>query len=120
LGEDCLFVITFSSQQLEECTVAQVQVLIRSNDPIYELGFRMGASWTEDRFWQQTVASLARYLGNQDPQVETEAISVDRRMQWSQVNNVWQNAGVRTTLYIVTTPVRVPLSWILRRNRKIG
>jgi hypothetical protein len=111
--------ITFSSQEVEECTVAQVQVLIRSNDPIYELGFRMGASKSEDRFWQQTVASLARYLGSQDPRVETEAICVDRKMQWSQVNNVWQNAGVRTTLYLMTTPVREPLSWIRRRNRNV-
>src|SRR5215469_5605404 len=108
--------ITFSSHKMQECTVAQAQLLIRSNDPIYELGFRMGASKSEDRFWEQTVVSLAHYLGSQDPQVETETICVDRRVQWSQVINIWQNAGVRTTLYMMATPVRVPFSWIRRRN----
>jgi hypothetical protein len=112
--------ITFSAQEEQERTVAQVQVLIRSNDPIYELGFRMGASKNEDRFWQRTLASLASYLGNEDPKVDTEAICVDRKMQWSAANNIWHNAGVRTTLYMMATPVRVPLRWIRRRNRETG
>ncbi len=112
--------ITFSAQKVDGVTVAQVLVLIRANDPIYELGFRLGASKNEDRFWQNTLASLARYLGCQEPHVETESICVDRRIQWSQANNVWHNAGVRTTLYLMATPVRVPLSWIRRSNRHNG
>ncbi|MGO8951696.1 MAG: hypothetical protein ACLQUY_29385 [Ktedonobacterales bacterium] len=110
--------ITFSAREADTETIAQVQVLIRANDPIYELGFRLGASKNEDRFWQYTVASLARYLGCEAPQVETEAICVDRKLQWSQANNIWHNAGVRTTLYVVSTPVRVPFRWIGQRNRR--
>ena len=109
--------ITFSAQKMDESTTAQVQVLVRANDPIYEIGFRLGASKNEDRFWQHTVAALAQHLGSTDPSVETEAICVDRKIQWSQMNNIWHNAGVRTTLYLMATPVRVPLGWI-RRNRR--
>jgi hypothetical protein len=110
--------ITFSSYEDEEGIVAQVQVLIRANDPIYELGFRMGASKNEDRFWQYTLKSLATYLGMEEPTVETVSVCVDRKVQWSQAKNVWHNAGVRTTLYLMGTPVRAPLRWMRKRNRQ--
>jgi hypothetical protein len=109
--------ITFSAEEEEECTALQVQVLIRANDPIYELGFRLGASKNEDRFWQHTVRSVAAYFGVEEAQVETQAVCVDRRLQWSQAKNVWHNAGVRTTLYLLATPVRAPLRWMRKRSR---
>lgn len=110
--------ITFSSFEEEDATIAQVQVLIRANDPLYELGFRMGASKNEDRFWEHTLMSLATYFGVEAPHVETLAICVDRKVQWSQAKNVWHNAGVRTTLYLMATPVRAPLRWMRKRNRR--
>lgn len=110
--------ITFSAYEDEdEGTIAQVQVLIRANDPIYEIGFRIGAARNEDRFWESTLKALAAYFGVEEPQVETQAICVDRRIQWSQAKNVWHNAGVRTTIYLMTAPVRVPLRWMRKRNR---
>ena len=110
--------ITFSAYEEDDGTVAQVQVLIRANDPIYELGFRMGASKNEDRFWEHTLRSLATFFGVDAPQVETRSLCVDRKIQWSQAKNVWHNAGVRTTLYLIATPVRVPARWVRRRNRR--
>ena len=43
--------ITFSAYEDEGCTVAQIQMLIRPNDLVYELGFRLGGSCSESKFW---------------------------------------------------------------------
>ncbi len=42
--------ITFSAQQVDGATEAQAQLLIRANDPLYEIGFRLGGSKAEDKF----------------------------------------------------------------------
>ena len=110
--------ITFSAHEEDEGVVAQVQVLIRANDPIYEIGFRLGASKSEDRFWQNTLKGLSAYFGVEDAEVETQAICVDRKVQWSQASNVWHNAAIRSTLYLMATPVRAPLRRMRKRNRQ--
>src|SRR5262249_18460518 len=43
--------ITFSAYEDAGGTVAQALVLMRANDPIYELGLRLGGHRSEDRFW---------------------------------------------------------------------
>jgi hypothetical protein len=99
--------ITFSAATGENgVTAAQTQVLLRANDPLYELGMPLVVHRREDRFWQQTLANLARHLGVADPEVTTAAVCVDRRRQWSNIGNLWHNAGVRSTLYAVGAPVR--------------
>jgi hypothetical protein len=99
--------ITFSAATGEDgVTAAQTQVLLRANDPLYELGMPLVVHRREDRFWQQTLTNLARHLGVADPEVTTVAVCVDRRRQWSKAGNLWHNAGVRSTLYALGTPVR--------------
>jgi hypothetical protein len=78
----------------------------------------MGASRNEERFWQATLRSLATYFCVEAPQMETQSICVDHKIQWSQAKNVWHNAGVHTTLYLMATPVRAPTRWIRRRSRR--
>jgi hypothetical protein len=87
-------------------TAAQVQVLLRANDPLYELGMPLVIHRQEDRFWRQTLANLARHLGVADPDVTAATVCVDRRRQWANARNVWHNAGVRTALYTLATPLR--------------
>ena len=94
--------ITFSAYEEDGCTVAQAQVLMRANDPIYEIGLRLGGHRDEDRFWQHTLRSLAAHFGVSEP-VETTCTIVDPRFQWAHARNVWQNAAMRTTL---TAPTR--------------
>ena len=36
---------------------------MRPNDPLYEIGFRLGGSKAEDSFWVQTLESLAARFG---------------------------------------------------------
>ncbi len=105
--------ITFSSYKEDECTVAQAQVLIRANDPAYEIGFRLGGAAKEDRFWEATLTSLAEYFGVKAP-VRTERVCVDPKLQWSQAKNIWHNSAIRTTLYTVSTPVR----WVRQSFRR--
>ena len=38
--------------------------------------------------------------------VKITATCIDKRLQWSQAGNIWQNAAVRTALYTLMTPVR--------------
>jgi hypothetical protein len=97
--------ITFSSYEDDGCTIAQSQVLIRANDPMYEIGFRLGGHAKEDRFWQDTLKSLAEYFGVKAP-VQTQKVCVDPKLQWSQAKNIWHNSAIRTTLYTVSTPFR--------------
>jgi len=105
--------ITFSAYEDDGSTVAQVQVLLRSYDPIYEIFFRFfGASKSEDRFWQHTLASLAAYFGVED-QVETVVKCVDSKVQWSEAKNIWHNSAIRTMLYKITAPFR----WLGRQFR---
>lgn len=92
--------ITFSAYESEGdgCTVAQAQVLMRANDPIYELGLRLGGHQQEDRFWQSTLQTLAAEFGVSPSVVQTQVVCVDPKLKWSHVRNIWQNAAMRTTL----------------------
>ena len=97
--------ITFSSHESEGSTVVQAQLLVRANDPLYEIGFRLGGSKAEDRFWQHTWGSLAEHFGV-DGQVQTTATCVDPRLQWGQAKNIWHNAAIRSALYAAAARLR--------------
>ena len=90
--------ITFSAFQQGDVTVAQAQVLMRANDPIYEIGLQLGGHRAEDKFWAQTLKSLGAYFDVNSASVETEVICVDPRLRWSYAKNIVHNAGIRTAL----------------------
>src|SRR6266480_2855404 len=106
--------ITFSAYEEEGVTVAQIQLLLRPGDLIYELGFRLGGSRSENTFWQLTLASLAAHFGVAEA-VQTHVVCIDPRVQWSQLWNIWQNAAIRTVLYRVLTPFRWLLTYVSHR-----
>jgi len=97
--------ITFSSFVEDGVTVAQAQVLMRANDPLYEVGLRMGGHKMEDRMWQQTLANLAAHFGVRES-VETNVVCVDPKLQWREYKNVWHNAGIRSAIHMMTAPLR--------------
>jgi hypothetical protein len=103
--------ITFSATRRDNATVAQVQVLMRAGDPLYELGMPIIGHRQEDRFWEGTLIALARHYGEAHPRVEARTICVDRKRQWSRVGNVWHNAFVRSAIHTVSAPIR----WVRRR-----
>lgn len=97
---------TFMAYEEDGCTVAQVQGLIRSSDPIYEFGFRfMGGEKQEDRVWYYVLERLAERWGVQG-QVHFHKVCIDPQIQWKHASNVFQNAAIRTFFYVLATPFR--------------
>jgi hypothetical protein len=92
-------IITFSSFEDDDgTTVANIHLLVRANDPLYEASFRIYTSRLEDKIWNHTLRQVASHFGVAEPEVETTAVLVDRRRQWSQVGNIWKNSAIRTLL----------------------
>lgn len=93
--------ITFSSHGDGDDTVAQVQLLVRAQDPMVEIGMALGGHRKEDRIWLHTLRALAAHLGH-ETEPEKDVVCVDRKRQWRQVGNVRHDAA----LYAVTKPFR--------------
>jgi hypothetical protein len=97
--------ITFSASEVEGETVAQAQVLMRASDPIFEMGLTMGGHEQEDRFWQHTLTQLAGRF-DQEAEVDTQVVCVDKKRQWSKWRNVWHSSAIRSTVYTLGAPGR--------------
>jgi hypothetical protein len=99
--------ITFNASEEDPgITVAQVQALVRANDPIYEASFRLGFGHkSENDFWLRTLESLAGYFGV-NAKAQLSQVCVDKKVQWSEAGNIWQNAAIRTGMYYIAAPVR--------------
>jgi hypothetical protein len=99
--------ITFSAEHAGHSTTVQAQVLMRANDPLYEVAMTCGGHRKEDRFWAATLTALGQRLGVQDPVVETSTTCVDSRRQWRHARNVWHNSMVRSVLQTAAPARRV-------------
>ncbi len=97
--------ITFSAHDDVGGTVARIQVLIRPNDPIYELGWPVMRRM-EDRFWKATLVNVAAHFGVDGVVVEEKTVLVDKRRIWRNAGNVRHNAGIRSALHLITAPIR--------------
>jgi hypothetical protein len=106
--------ITFSGYRDGDVTVAQVQALERTSDPIIELSYMFGANKANDRFWEATLANLARSVGVASPIVSRQVVCVDRRRQWRYVRNLRYSPAISMVVGVLTAPVR----W-LRRPRPV-
>jgi hypothetical protein len=110
--------ITFSAHIEDGTTVAQVEILMRANDPVFEIGMVMVGHRIENRLWEQTLANLAAHFGV-TATATTQVECVDRRYQWGRVVNIWHNAAIRTGLYVFSSPIR-GLGRRLRRRFAAG
>lgn len=105
--------ITFSSYEEDGDTIAQIHVLMRANDPIYEAGFRLLGARGEDDLWKHTLSSLAAHFDVKAPAMMRQRL-LDPKVQWSEAKNVWENAAIRTMLYWMVYPV----IWMGKRMRR--
>jgi hypothetical protein len=96
--------ITFSAERADETTMVQAQVLMRANDPFYEIAMALGGHRKEDRFWTETLTNLGRRLGVTDPGIEARSVCVDSRRQWRNARNIWHNSMVRSVLQTAAGP----------------
>lgn len=109
--------ITFAAAQEESGgpTVVSVQILLRANDPIYEVAMTLGGARKEDKFWEHTLRALAAHLGVEAPVVSRQRTCVDPHRQWRNARNVWQNAAIRSMLQTLALPFTA-----LARGRRTG
>ena len=97
--------ITFSAYPKNGKTVAQAQVLMRANDPMYEVGLVLGGHKKEDLFWEHTLGALAAHLGC-EAEVQTRVVCVDKKRQWARAGNIWHNSAIRSGAYAMGGPAR--------------
>ena len=112
--------ITFSAEregpQHGGETVVQALVLMRANDPLYEVAMTFGGHRKEDKFWAATLAALGERLGLPDPKVEIRTTCVDAKRQWRHANNIWHNSMIRSVLQTMAAPV-IGLAHMVRRDK---
>lgn len=107
--------ITFSAFEEEECVQAQIQALIRANDPLYEIGARLGVvHQMEDEHWHTVLKNLAFHFGVRGEATQKNQL-VDPRLQWSQAGNIRHNAAISTGIYLALSPFRW-LAGLFRRR----
>jgi hypothetical protein len=102
---------TFSAYEENGATYAQVQILVRTSDPAWEIVMRLFAFKAEDAFWNQTLRNLAAHFGVDNQDAEQRLELLDSRVQWSRVLNTWRNAAMWSGLYTMAAPLR----WATRR-----
>lgn len=107
--------VTFGAEAGDATTTAQVQVLVRANDPLYELGMRTFMSKMEDQMWFGTLNNVAKYFGATGSPT-MNAVLVDRGLQWAEWKNIFQNSGMRTALYVISAPLRSIRVMLSRRQ----
>ena len=91
---------TFSAFVEDGTTVAQIQLMARASDPLYEIACRLGIAHTkEDQFWHGTLKNLATHFGVTSV-VEQQSHCIDDAIQWSEAKTIWHNAAIRTALYM--------------------
>jgi anti-anti-sigma factor len=104
--------VTFSSYIENGRTFAQVQVMARAGDPLYEIAFRLAGSKLQDQIWTHVLGALAAHLGTSG-EIEMQRTLLDPKLQWGRIGNIWYNAQLRTLLY---APIQL-LRWIGARLR---
>jgi hypothetical protein len=98
--------ITFSSYPDDDgTTIAQIRLLIRANDPLYELMMAFGGHAMEDATWRRTLRRLASRLGARG-KIETSVVCIDPKRQWRNYKNLRHNALVLSALHALIAPLR--------------
>lgn len=109
---------TFSSFEQDGHVYAQIQALIRANDPMWEMLFIAGiVSKMEDSFWEATLRNLTAEFSTTGTFTLTST-RVDPRWQWAQAKNIWHNAAIRSTIYLVLSPFRWVGGMFAKRGAK--
>ncbi|MBN2463549.1 MAG: anti-sigma factor antagonist [Dehalococcoidia bacterium] len=94
--------VTFSVDEREDSVYVQIQGLVRSSDPFFEIAFTMAGSKFQETIWTHVLSSLARYLGVEgNVQLKKYRPAID--LQWSKSGNIWYNSQIRSLPLNITT-----------------
>lgn len=94
-GHPWAAIITFSAHEEEDVTKARIDLMVRANDPLYEVSFHIYTSRLEDKIWTHMLRELATRFDSAGSVVQRTAL-VDKRRQWREWRNIWKNSAVRT------------------------
>ena len=97
--------ITFSAFDDGGVVVAQVQGLIRAQDPMYEVGMMLGGKGAEDRMWLHVLRQLASHFGV-EARATVQRVVVDKKRQWEHWRNIKKNAAIRSGIHMAGAPMR--------------
>lgn len=98
--------ITFSGHVENETTVAQIHILLRTSDPLFELSWPF-MKMMEDRFWRQTMRNVAAHFGITRIDIASTTVCVDKKRQWKNWRNIRQNSAIGSVLHLLTAPARL-------------
>ena len=103
--------ITFSVDEREDSVYVQLQGLVRSSDPFFEIAFKIAGSKFQETIWKHVLSSLAKYLGVED-NVDMKKYLPAADLQWRKAGNIWYNSHLRS----------LPLNLItlFKRSRSVG
>jgi hypothetical protein len=97
--------ITFSARDEADGPVAQVEIVMRASDPLFEIAMPINGHKQEDEFWAKTLRSLAESFGVEGkPQLDS--VRLDKRRLWRNAGNITNNAYLHTVFYMATRPPR--------------
>lgn len=97
--------ITFTGRHEDNATVAQVEVIMRAGDPLYEIGMPLGGHQHENKFWQASLVALGHHFGV-EAQPEKSIECLDNRRKWRNASNITHNAFLHTAAYLVMRQFR--------------
>jgi hypothetical protein len=97
-------------------TVAQIEILLRASDPLYEIGLMFGGHLWEDEFWKGTLKNLATHLGAEGEPAVTAAV-LDRRRLWGNAGNVIHNGFIHSMVALVKRPFQFVTRRVTRRSK---
>ncbi|HXV70969.1 MAG TPA: hypothetical protein VEB69_06150 [Acidimicrobiia bacterium] len=66
-GHPWTAIITFSAHEAEGATRARIDLMVRANDPLYEVSFHIYTSRLEDKIWTHMLTELAATYGSKGP-----------------------------------------------------
>jgi hypothetical protein len=96
-------------------TVAQVEILIRASDPLFEIGMVLGGHRRENHFWEQTLRNLAAHFGVR-AEPETSVTCEDPQYKWENAKNIWHNGAIRNGLIRLAAIPRRAVDLLSRRR----
>jgi hypothetical protein len=107
--------LQFSAVPRGGATVAQVEILIRASDPLFEIGMNLGGHRRENRFWEQTLRNLAAHFGVR-AEPETRVTCEDSHYKWENAKNIWHNGAIRNGLIRLAALPRTAIDLLSRRK----
>jgi hypothetical protein len=106
---------TFSARPAGDGLVAEVEVLMRGSDPLFEVGLELFGHKREDEFWLGVLKNLATHHGCvAEPTLQRSCI--DKRYLARNAGNIRANSVLRNGIHRATGPFR---SLTTRRGNSI-